>query len=104
MKQIDGWSISVSPDAPVSGSEISRTGYPGSIQQLLQQNLGYYVICEFLVGTNNLLRREGILYAAGTGWITLYLPGTSQYMVCDIYAVKFVTFYPPGSEPAISGM
>lgn len=101
MAQPSEWTISTTPDAPVSGSEITRTGYPGSIQNLLQQNTGYYVVCEFLVGTNLLVRKEGILHAIDNGWLSIYMPTTGQYVVCDIYAIKFVTFYPPGQEPSI---
>lgn len=97
----DAWILSTDSKSPVSGQEISQAGYPGSMQQVLLQNVGYYVSCEFLIGPNNVLYKEGVLHAVSNGWMSLFVPSTKQYIVCDIYSVKFVTFYPPGSEPTI---
>lgn len=93
------WNINTSNDSTVSGSEMSLAGYEGSMQQLLSQNTGYYVSCEFLIGTQNLVRREGILYQVGSSFMVLYDVPLQRYIICDFYALKFVTFYEPGSEP-----
>ncbi|MBR6735596.1 MAG: hypothetical protein IKL92_01850 [Oscillospiraceae bacterium] len=95
----ESWQLTTDHNAPVSGSEMNRAGAPGSIQELLLQNTGYYVVCDFLIGTDRLVRKEGYLHDVSTGWMSLYMPSVNQYVVCDIYAVKFVTFYPPGEEP-----
>ena len=39
---------------------------------VLTENLGYYVVVEFLIGTSGLVQKEGILYNAGNNFITLY--------------------------------
>jgi len=70
-----------------------------SIQQFLSENLGEYVVCEFLIGTTLLQTRQGILYSVGTNYLILYEEETATYVICDIYALKFVTFYQPGQRP-----
>ena len=71
----------------------------GSMQQLLSENLGEYVVVEFLIGTQTLRFKEGILYAVGRSVITLYEELTQTFVVCDIFSIKFVTFYLPGQRP-----
>ena len=71
----------------------------GSMQQMLSDNLGLYVVCEFLVGTQAMSRKEGILYAVGRSYVTLYEEASQNFVVCDIFSLKFVTFYLPGSRP-----
>lgn len=71
----------------------------GSMQQILSDNLGQFVVCEFLVGTENIVRKEGILYSVGRSYLTLYEEINMNYVVCDIFSIKFVTFYLPGRRP-----
>ena len=71
----------------------------GSIQQFLADNLGEYVVVEFLIGTNALTRKQGVLYAVGRSVLTLYEETSQTFVVCDIFSVKFVTFYLPGQRP-----
>lgn len=90
---------------PQSNEEV----YYGSFSSILNQNLGYYVIVEFLVGTNRMEVKEGILYSTGINFITLYDPIHDRYIVCDLYSVKFVTFYntttvPPDRLPLLNGL
>ena len=42
---------------PQSNEEV----YRGSLSAILQQNLGVYVVCEFLIGTQNIEIKDGIL-------------------------------------------
>lgn len=93
------WSLNTNEEATVSGSELSAGGFVGSMQQILQQNTGYYVECEFLIGTQNIVRRTGILYDVGVSFIVLYETAEQRYTVCDFYSLKFITFYEPGREP-----
>ena len=74
--------------------------YPGSWQQVLRNNEGQYCIIDFLIGTENLVRKEGILYDVGGSFIVLYEPRSGNYVVCDLYAIKFVTFAGSGITPA----
>lgn len=71
----------------------------GSMQQILSDNLGLYVVCEFLVGTQAMTRKEGILYSVGRSYLTLYEESSQDFVVCDIFSLKFVTFYLPGQRP-----
>lgn len=71
----------------------------GSMQQILSENLGQYVVCEFLIGTTTMTRKEGILYSVGRSFIVLYEEVMMNYIVCDIFSIKFVTFYLPGRRP-----
>lgn len=74
-------------------------GLQGSMQQILQDNIGNYVTVEFLIGTQSIVSRQGILYSVGTGFLVLYDDIQQIYQVCDIFAVKFATFYLPGHRP-----
>ena len=71
----------------------------GSLQQFLADNLGEYVVVEFLIGTGTLTRKQGVLYAVGRSVLTLYEETSQTFVVCDIFSVKFVTFYLPGQRP-----
>ena len=74
--------------------------YPGSWQQVLRNNAGQYCIIDFLIGTENLIQKEGILYNVGVSFVVLFEPRTGNYVVCDLYSIKFVTFAGSGVIPA----
>jgi len=67
----------------------------------LQTAIGYYVSCEFLIGTQILETREGILAKVGTNFLTLYQPNLERYIICDLYAVKFITIYNSTTVPSL---
>lgn len=79
--------------------QTAEEAYLGSFLAVLQDNLGYYVVIEFLIGTSGLTEKEGILYSAGNNFVTLYEQETNRYIVCDLYSIKFVTFYNQTSRP-----
>ena len=83
-------------DSPPIGTQISGQD---NILAILQNNIGYYVVCDFLIGTDGLYTREGILYSAGTNFLTLFNPQNRTYTVCDIYSLKFITFYNSKTVP-----
>lgn len=74
---------------PQNNEDVMR----GSLQQDLANNLGYYVEIDFLIGTSNLVTQRGILYSVGVNYVTLYHDTEDRYVVCDLYSIKFVTFY-----------
>lgn len=86
--------FSVPPD-----QDFNTVGFQGSMQQVLQENIGNYVIVDFLIGTNGLTSRQGILYSVATQFLVLFDEFESRYIVCDIFSVKFVTFLLPGYRP-----
>lgn len=71
----------------------------GSIQKILAENIGAYVVVEFLIGTDRIHRKQGFLYHVGTSYITLYDDENDNFILCDIFSVKFVYFYLPGQRP-----
>lgn len=78
----------------------TREFYMESFFEVLERSLGYYVTCEFLIGTNSLVERSGILYASGNNFLTLQEGPDGPYMVCDIYSLKFVTVYNTRVRPS----
>jgi len=71
----------------------------GSIQKILADNIGQYVVVEFLIGVDRIVRKQGILYFVGTSYVTLFDDMANNYIVCDLYSIKFVYFYYPGERP-----
>lgn len=67
----------------------------GNIQQVLLENIGLFVSIDFLIGAATLVTKQGVLYSVGVSFLVLYDPSQGTYMVCDLYAVKFVTFFNP---------
>lgn len=74
--------------------------YYESFSEVLAQSIGYFADCEFLIGTGGLVEKYGILFAAGTNFVTLYDRDNDSYTTCDLYALKFVTFYNTHSRPS----
>ena len=101
-----GGAFTVPPD-----QNFDTLGFQGSMQQVLQENVGKYVIVEFLIGTNGLTSRQGMLYYVGTQFLVLLDEFESRFIVCDIFSVKFVTFlegrsattYPTLDQTAVQG-
>ena len=71
----------------------------GSIQKILSENVGEYVVIEFLIGTEQIVRKQGLLYFVGTSYVTLYDDTLNNFIVCDLFSIKFVYFYFPGQRP-----
>lgn len=60
------------------------------IQGVLNEVKGYYVIIEFLVGTQQLVEKRGYISDVGINFVTLFDPENKIFIVCDMYSVKFV--------------
>lgn len=67
--------------------------YKGSLNAMLSQNIGTYIVATFLVGTQSTVSWEGILYEVGNNYLTIYQEGRDRYIVADIYSLKFMEFY-----------
>ena len=100
-----------SPDEPIEqvlNPQSNEDVLYGSLQETLADNIGYYVEIDFLIGTSNIVTRGGILYAVGVNYVTLYQDLEDRYVMCDLYSVKFVTFYnaktTPRNRSNMSGM
>lgn len=93
-EQLTNTDFSVPPE-----QDFDTVGYQGSMQQILKQNIGNYVTVDFLIGTDTLVAKQGVLYDVGSQFMVLYDDINLRYEVCDIFAVKFVTFLLPGYRP-----
>lgn len=71
----------------------------GSMQAILSDNIGQYVVIEFLIGTEQMMRKQGLLYFVGRSFVTLYDEAVNNFIICDIFSIKFVYFYMPGDRP-----
>lgn len=89
-------------DRPVlrlAAEEGLGVGMYGSMQEALADNLGLYAVCEFVVGTQSMETKEGILYSVGRSFLVLYDERQQNFVLCDVFSIKFVTFYMPGHRP-----
>lgn len=57
----------------------------------LREQIGKLMRVEFLIGTNNLVDRIGILEDVGASYILLRSVENDSLVYCDIYAIKFIT-------------
>lgn len=62
-------------------------------QGFLQTQIGRHVKIEFVIGTNMLIDREGDLVKVGTDYVIIQETETDDYLLCDIYSIKFIRFY-----------
>ena len=57
----------------------------------LRTQIGKLMRVEFLIGTNNLVDRIGILQDVGASYILLRSLESDSITYCDIYSIKFIT-------------
>lgn len=98
MDNISNGQVNLQPDFnsdPQSADEVYRS----SLNAALRNNIGQYVICEFLIGTSERVLKDGIIYSVGNNFLTLYQEEEGRYIVCDIYALKFITFFNSRTRP-----
>ena len=60
---------------------------------MLSRFKGNYVVATFLVGTQNMVSWEGVLFDVGNDYVTIYQQPRDRYIVSDIYSLKFIEFY-----------
>lgn len=77
----------VAPGAPVVLSTEYTQGY-------LRTQIGRRMRVTFLLGTNQIQDREGILEDVGISYIILRETQTNNLTLCDIYSIKFVVIFP----------
>lgn len=75
--------------APGSPTELD-TDYT---QGYLKTQIGKRVRVTFLLGTNTIQDRDGILEAVGISYIILRETETNNKVLCDIYSIKFVNIF-----------
>ena len=62
----------------------------------LRQQIGKLMRVEFLIGTNNMVDRIGILDDVGASYILLRSFENDSLVYCDIYSIKFITISTTG--------
>ncbi len=59
----------------------------------LRTQIGKKVKVDFLIGTNTMTDRMGILVGVGANYILLNESETDDLLACDFYNIKFIRFY-----------
>lgn len=62
----------------------------------LREQIGKLMRVEFLIGTDNLTDRIGVLEDVGASYILLRSVESDNLIYCDIYSIKFVTIASSG--------
>lgn len=65
----------------------------------LRTQIGKLMRIEFLIGTNNLVDRIGILQEVGASYILLRSFENDSLIYCDLYSIKFITISTNSSFP-----
>ncbi len=70
----------------------------------LREQIGKLMRVEFLIGTNNLVDRIGILQDVGASYILLRSFENDSLVYCDIYSIKFITISTTGIYSSMQNM
>ncbi|MBR0025859.1 MAG: hypothetical protein IJP37_01735 [Clostridia bacterium] len=70
-----------------------------SLQEILSKGIGRFVICEMLIGVEDMVTRQGLLTSVGKSYFVLYNETNGVSTVCDMYSLKFAHFLRPGLRP-----
>ena len=62
----------------------------------LREQIGKLMRVEFLIGTDNLTDRIGVLEDVGASYILLRSVESDNLVYCDIYSIKFITISTSG--------
>lgn len=91
--------LGVNPSTSQTQATVNNQGY---IQAYLQGQVGKFVRIEFLIGTNITTDRSGVLSEVGINYIVL-TDASGAKVMCDLYAIKFVTTASPSGTFPIQG-
>lgn len=64
----------------------------GNIEAFLRTQIGKNVRMQFLIGTNTLIEKAGVLIAVGDNFVVLKEAGSGEILVCDFDGAKFIRF------------
>ncbi len=87
--------VPTNPATTPSSSAVSAENY----QEMLSGLIGAYIITELLIGVDRLILRQGYLVAVGPSYYILYDPEPNVNTICDIYSLKFVSFFESRERP-----
>lgn len=94
IQSMDDMSMSMSNN--LSGVQPS----PDLVYQYLERAIGRFMFVDFLIGTQCMIRKQGYLFNVGSNWILLYDDILGDFIMCDLYSIKFITF--PARKPVTS--
>ena len=77
----------------INNPTTTQEAYQGSLRAMLSRYVGNFIVATFLVGTQNTVSWEGILYDVGNDYMTIYQAARERYIVTDIYSLKYIEFY-----------
>ena len=83
------------PATVPSASAVRADNY----QEMLSELIGSYIITELLIGIDRLILRQGYLMAVGPSYYILYDPEPNVNTICDIYSLKFVSYFESRERP-----
>ena len=72
-----------------------------SYQEVLFDSVGKFMVCRFLVGSENMVSVSGMLKNVGKDFFILEDPCTKMETTCDLYSVKFISVLPDDFIPNI---
>ncbi len=67
-----------------------------TLPEIMADEIGHYIVCQMLIGTNKIVVFEGVLTQVGTNYFVLFDESTNTLTSCDMYSLKFVTFFAAG--------
>ena len=70
----------------------------------LREQIGRLMRVEFLIGTNNMVDRIGILEDVRASYILLRSFENDSLVYCDIYSIKFITISTTGFYGSMNNM
>ncbi len=82
--------------APITPTTQPMSITADSLQYLngfIRTQIGRPVKVDFLIGTNTMLDKAGILLGVGVNYILLLESETDDVVACDFYNIKFIKFY-----------
>lgn len=80
----------IAADSEFVPQSVQNTMY---LAGFLRTQIGRRVRVEFLIGTNTITDRTGVLVGVGASYILLREEGEDNVIVCDLYSIKFVNIY-----------
>lgn len=78
------------PGETYNSNSLKNTQTNGNIEAFLRTQIGKNVRMQFLIGTNTLIEKTGVLMAVGDNFVVLKEAGSGEILVCDFDGAKFI--------------
>ena len=75
---------------PQNNNNLRNMQANGNIEAFLRTQIGKNVRMQFLIGTNTLIEKAGVLIAVGDNFVVLKEAGSGETLVCDFDGAKFI--------------